>query len=99
MQTADKLTAEERQAVGGVLATEYAGLMAALNGAWSASLLRTSIYLISLSAAGVALDFGVGALRPAPRVRFRTARRSPRAEWDRAAGWRPSTQPASAASK
>jgi hypothetical protein len=48
-------TADER--VAEVLAAEYGLLTAALGAAWSASLTRTSLFLFSLSASGVALGF------------------------------------------
>jgi hypothetical protein len=58
------MTAEERQLATQALAAEYGLLMAALGAAWSASLVRTSIFLAVLSAAGIALGFaaqgGVG---------------------------------------
>jgi hypothetical protein len=47
--------ADERLAQ--VLAAEYGLLTAALGAAWSASLTRTSLFLFSLSASGVALGF------------------------------------------
>jgi len=46
--------------VAGLLQAEYGLLMAALGAAWSASLVRTSLYLGVLSAAGVALGFASG---------------------------------------
>jgi hypothetical protein len=51
------MTPEDRQAVSDVLGNEYTILMSALNAAWSASLVRTSIFLVALSAAGEALGF------------------------------------------
>jgi hypothetical protein len=54
------MTDEERQRVAAVLQAEYGLLMAALGAAWSASLVRTSLYLGVLSAAGVALGFASG---------------------------------------
>jgi hypothetical protein len=42
-------------ALTGVLTAEYGMLMAALGAAWSASIARTSLFLVVLSAAGVAL--------------------------------------------
>jgi hypothetical protein len=48
---------DERRLVLEVLQTEYPGLMSALNAAWSASLVRTSLFLGVLSAAGVAAGF------------------------------------------
>ena len=67
VSTSDGLTPDERQAVNEVLGTEYSALMSALNAAWSASLTRTSIFIYSLSAAGVALGFvAQGGLDSAP---------------------------------
>jgi len=57
LTSAHEMTPEERQAVSDVLGNEYTILMSALNAAWSASLVRTSIFLVALSAAGVALGF------------------------------------------
>ena len=57
LSTSEGMTPDERQAVNEVLGTEYSALMSALNAAWSASLTRTSIFIYSLSAAGVALGF------------------------------------------
>jgi hypothetical protein len=54
------MTDEERQRVAAVLQAEYGLLMGALGAAWSASLVRTSLYLGVLSAAGVALGFASG---------------------------------------
>lgn len=54
------LSDEERQRLAGPLQAEYGLLMAALGAAWSASLVRTSLYLGVLSAAGVALGFASG---------------------------------------
>lgn len=51
------LTDEERAALTPVLAAEYSVLAASLGAAWAASLTRTSIFLVVLSAAGVALGF------------------------------------------
>ena len=60
----DELTPEQRQLLAQALSGEAALLMASLAAAWSASLVRTSIFLGVLSAAGVALGFvaqgGVG---------------------------------------
>jgi hypothetical protein len=65
--TEAKPTPEEQRAVAEVLAGEYGLLTAALGAAWSASLTRTSLFLFSLSASGVALGFaaqgGVGTFR------------------------------------
>ena len=61
------MSPEERQAVSDVLGNEYAVLMSALSAAWSASLARTSIFIFSLSAGGVALGFvAQGGLDSAP---------------------------------
>jgi hypothetical protein len=57
LTSAHEMTPEERQAVSDVLGNEYTILMSALNAAWSASLVRTSIFLVALSAAGEALGF------------------------------------------
>ena len=51
------LTAEDRAALTPILSAEYGALMAALGAAWAASLSRTSIFLVVLSATGVALGF------------------------------------------
>jgi hypothetical protein len=51
------LTADERRKVSEVLSVEYGLLMGALAAVWSASLVRTSIFLGVISAAGVALGF------------------------------------------
>jgi hypothetical protein len=62
----EALTAEERRQVAEVLGVEYGLLMGALAAVWSASLVRTSIFLGVISAAGVALGFaaqsGIGTL-------------------------------------
>jgi hypothetical protein len=50
-------TEDERRAVAEVLSAEYGLLAASLGAAWSASLTRTSLFLFSLSASGVALGF------------------------------------------
>jgi hypothetical protein len=65
------MTPDERRLVGEVLSDEYSVLMSALSSAWSASLTRTSIFIYSLSAAGVTLGFVArgGGLDQAP---FRT---------------------------
>jgi hypothetical protein len=52
-----KWTDEEGQRVAQVLSTEYATLTELLSTTWSASLTRTSIFLITLSSAGIALGF------------------------------------------
>jgi hypothetical protein len=49
------------QIVREVLTGEYSVLMSALSAAWSASLTRTSIFLFTLSSAGVALGFAAQA--------------------------------------
>jgi hypothetical protein len=51
------MTPDERERIREVLGSEYTLLTNALTAAWSTSLVRTSIFLISLSAAGVALGF------------------------------------------
>jgi hypothetical protein len=51
------LTDEERAALTPILTAEYTVLAASLGAAWAASLSRTSIFLVVLSAAGVALGF------------------------------------------
>jgi hypothetical protein len=51
------LTTEDRTALTPILSAEYGMLMAALGAAWAASLSRTSIFLVVLSATGVALGF------------------------------------------
>ena len=51
------MSPEERQAVVAALVPEYGLLMGALGAAWSASLVRTSLFLGVLSAAGVGLGF------------------------------------------
>lgn len=50
---------EERQRLAEVLGAEYSLLAALLSTAWSASLTRTSLFLFTLSASGVALGFAV----------------------------------------
>lgn len=57
--TAGSLTEEERPQVAQALTIELGLLTAALGSVWSASLMRTSIFLGVLSAAGVALGFAV----------------------------------------
>jgi hypothetical protein len=58
------MSPEERQAAALAFTAEHSVLMMALGGVWSASLVRTSLFLGVLSAAGVALGFasqaGVG---------------------------------------
>jgi hypothetical protein len=60
------MTADERRQVGEVLTVEYGLLVGALGAVWSASLVRTSIFLAVISASGVALGFaaqsGLGTL-------------------------------------
>jgi hypothetical protein len=51
------MTPEERQAAALAMTAEHSVLMMALGGVWSASLVRTSVFLGVLSAAGVALGF------------------------------------------
>jgi hypothetical protein len=51
------LTTEDRTALTPILSAEYGMLTAALGAAWAASLTRTSIYLVVLSATGVGLGF------------------------------------------
>ena len=55
------LSAEDRDRVREVLSAEYSLLTTALNTAWSASLTRTSIFLFTLSSAGIALGFAAQA--------------------------------------
>ena len=57
MSASEDMTPDERRLVGEVLSDEYSVLMSGLSSAWSASLTRTSIFIYSLSAAGVALGF------------------------------------------
>lgn len=52
-----ELPAEERRLTAQVLDAEYRMLMSAVSASWSASLVRTTIFLGVLSAAGVALGF------------------------------------------
>jgi hypothetical protein len=52
---------QERQDVAQALTAEYSVLMSALAGVWSASLVRTTVFLGVLSAAGVALGFAAQA--------------------------------------
>lgn len=56
-----ELSDEERERVRQVLASEYPVLAGALSSVWSASLLRTSLFLAVLSAVGVALGFAAQA--------------------------------------
>jgi hypothetical protein len=51
------MTDEEHLRVKEVLAAEYASLTALLSTTWSASLTRTTIFLFTLSSAGIALGF------------------------------------------
>lgn len=57
----DSLTAEERAAIQQVLSAEYGVLAGSLAAVWSASLVRTSLFLGVLSAVGVALGFAAQA--------------------------------------
>ena len=52
-----RLSDEERAALTPILSAEYGMLMGALGAAWAASLSRTSIFLVVLSAAAVGLGF------------------------------------------
>jgi hypothetical protein len=52
---------DEQAKVTAVLTAEYSVLTAALTAAWSASLTRTSLFLVVLSASGVALGFAAPA--------------------------------------
>lgn len=51
------MSEEDRQRVHGALSEEYSLLMSALTTTWAASLTRTSIFLFTLSSAGIALGF------------------------------------------
>ena len=51
------LTDDDRERVQDVLKAEYSLLTTLLNTVWSASLVRTSIFLFTLSSAGIALGF------------------------------------------
>jgi hypothetical protein len=53
----DDTAGEDRKALAAVLTAEYSMLTAALGVSWSASLTRTSLFLVVLSASGVALGF------------------------------------------
>ncbi len=53
----DQQATDDRAAASAVLTAEYGVLAGALATAWSASLTRTSLFLFSLSASGVALGF------------------------------------------
>jgi hypothetical protein len=53
----DAMSTDERQAAAMAFTAEQSVLMMALGGVWSASLVRTSLFLGVLSAAGVALGF------------------------------------------
>src|SRR4051812_45862249 len=57
----DELTPEERERVVAVLSAEYGILAGLLGAAWSASLVRTSLFLGVVSALGVALGFAAQA--------------------------------------
>jgi hypothetical protein len=58
---AASMSPEERQAAALAMTAEHSILMMALSGVWSASLVRTSVFLGVLSAAGVALGFAAQA--------------------------------------
>jgi hypothetical protein len=66
VSSSEELTPDEQQLVSEVLGSEYTILMSALNAAWNASLVRTSTFIFSLSAAGVALGAAQGGLDRAP---------------------------------
>ncbi len=53
----DDAARDEQAAVAAVLTAEYSVVTAALGAVWSASLTRTSLFLVVLSASGVALGF------------------------------------------
>jgi hypothetical protein len=55
------MSPDERQAAALAMTAEHSVLMMALSGVWSASLVRTSVFLGVLSAAGVALGFAAQA--------------------------------------
>jgi hypothetical protein len=55
------MTPDERQVAGLAMTAEHSVLMIALGGVWSASLVRTSVFLGVLSAAGLALGFAAQA--------------------------------------
>jgi hypothetical protein len=57
VSASEDMTPDDGRLVGEVLCNEYSLLTSALSAAWSASLTRTSIFLISLSAAGITLGF------------------------------------------
>ena len=67
--TGDQQATEERAALGAALTAEYGVLAGALSTAWSASLTRTSLFLFSLSASGVALGFAAQAGVASPTFR------------------------------
>jgi hypothetical protein len=56
-RTGDQQATDDQAALSAVLTAEYGVLAGALSTAWSASLTRTSLFLFSLSASGVALGF------------------------------------------
>ena len=58
---ATALSAEERERVAAVLSAEYGVLAGLLSAVWSASLVRTSLFLGVVSAVGVALGFAAQA--------------------------------------
>jgi len=60
--SSEDLTQDEQQRVSEGLRAEYTVLMSALGAAWNASLVRTSIFIFTLSAAGVALGAAQGGL-------------------------------------
>lgn len=60
-RTARAMSPEERQVAALAFTAEHSVLMMALGGVWSASLVRTSLFLGVLSAAGVALGFATQA--------------------------------------
>ena len=55
------LSPEDRERIGAVLASEYGVLAGLLGAVWSASLVRTSLFLGVVSAVGVALGFAAQA--------------------------------------
>jgi hypothetical protein len=57
LSTLDDMTPDERQRIREVLGSEYTLLTNALTAAWSTSLVRTSIFLVALSAFGITLGF------------------------------------------
>lgn len=67
--TDDQHPTDEGAAISAVLTAEYGVLAGALGAAWSASLTRTSLFLFSLSASGVALGFAAQAGVASPTFR------------------------------